>query len=159
VIYSHCAMQPPFSMNIIYFNHVHHNPPFRSTMRHSAPALPAVLTPLSGLTNCVQYFLPANIFAQAAHIKRRTLCTSFRDNKKLVSFTTMNNNVFAFRLFKYICQLLPGLRVGINLHSSLHHVAVRHPAIKILSPCGMMSLKDLKEHHYTKCPALLSKKI
>jgi hypothetical protein len=24
----------------------------------------------------------------------------------------------------------------------------------VLPPCGMMSLKDLKEHHYTKCPAL-----
>jgi hypothetical protein len=29
-------------------------------------------------------------------------------------------------------------------------VAQRHPAIQILPPCGMMSLKDLKEHHYTK---------
>jgi hypothetical protein len=27
---------------------------------------------------------------------------------------------------------------------------LRHPAIQILPPCGMMSLKDLKEHHYTK---------
>ncbi len=31
-------------------------------------------------------------------------------------------------------------------------VALRHPAIQFLPPCGMMSLKDLKEHHYTKCP-------
>jgi hypothetical protein len=29
-------------------------------------------------------------------------------------------------------------------------VALRHPGIQILPPCGMMSLKDLKEHHYTK---------
>jgi hypothetical protein len=29
-------------------------------------------------------------------------------------------------------------------------VALRHPAIQILPPCGMMSLKDLKEHHHTK---------
>jgi hypothetical protein len=29
-------------------------------------------------------------------------------------------------------------------------VVQRHPAIQILPPCGMMSLKDLKEHHYTK---------
>jgi hypothetical protein len=33
-----------------------------------------------------------------------------------------------------------------------------HPAIPILPPYGMMSLKDLKEHHYTKCPTLLSAK-
>ena len=27
-------------------------------------------------------------------------------------------------------------------------VALRHPVIHILPPCGMMSLKDFKEHHY-----------
>jgi hypothetical protein len=38
-------------------------------------------------------------------------------------------------------------------------VALRYPAIQILPPSGMMSLKDLKEHHYTKCPTRLSIKI
>jgi len=29
-------------------------------------------------------------------------------------------------------------------------VAQQHPDNQFLPPCGMMSLKDLKEHHYTK---------
>jgi hypothetical protein len=38
-------------------------------------------------------------------------------------------------------------RVAFCILYSAFCVALRHPIIYILPPCGMMSLKDLKEHH------------
>jgi len=51
------------------------------------------------------------------------------------------------------CRLTTHLAKG---SPSAAFVALRHPAVQILPPRGMMSLKDLKEHHYAKYPALLS---
>jgi hypothetical protein len=80
------------------------------------------LSPLPGLANGLQYFLPRNAFSQARHIKGRPATGSFRRNGKHIAFATPDDHFFALGLLKNIRQLLPSLRVGIDLHRSLHHL-------------------------------------
>src|SRR4030042_2789532 len=82
---------------------------------------------------------------------RRDLGCKGLAKKNAFTFTLESVAIPASRPLPFGCSYGWGTASGRSRHPYLYiEERERHPTIQILPPCGMMSLKDLKEHHYTK---------